>query len=257
MSKGIRFCSVACYENAHEVIAPLQRTAEHFDVPLEFPIFKQEHNDASYLDLKCLQLLPSLEQWADEGTEIVFFVDARDTVFVDTAERMIDRYNEINPTGILHNGDWFFYPLDTMEMFQGQIGIANSGLCCGKIGSFIALFKSFLEIKNAIQNGDFTHPALSFSPEVCRVIGTGRYLGNDQFYAQLLHRSGSPLIQVDVEKKLLSMFCGCYPPLHPRTPYGGNDKEYIGEAMILHSPWMACDRKLWNEWIEREVLRRR
>jgi hypothetical protein len=258
------FYSVAAYEYPDTVTAPLRRTAEHFGIPLQFPIYGGSH--CSNYDTKIVRSLPILERWYQEGKEHCFFVDARDTVFVDTAENILKAYNALNLAGVLFNVDKMNtpWPLGCNEMREkiterfGATGFVNSGLFACRLDNLIALWRKCIELHDYICRNDYTHPALihfcnATKAEIQR--GQDQWSKSDQFPIQLLQTVGCNDIQVDREKRLLSLFDDPpFPSLrHRQSERFAGDIQYIGKAKILHSPWMSQQPLLWNCWIKDEI----
>jgi len=264
-SENTVFFSVAAYKKPDEITKPLRKTADHFGIPLTFPVYGGEWN-RNYIDTKMLRVIPFLEQWLREGREHCFFVDARDTVFVDTAENILRTYNDIAPTGVLFNTDkmGISYPFRNDEVVSaikqnyGITGFVNSGMLAGRIEKVLTLFRQGIEIAYYLGQDDYSHPALSHfsdaSKEAMRKEKEKLCL-DDQFVTQMLQCIGSELVQVDTSKRLLALFDGCYPVVRQRQKERSlGDCEYIGEAAMLHSPWMSADIERWNAWIEECVL---
>lgn len=259
------FYSVAEYRNPNEITKPLRRTADHFGIPLIFPIYSGERN-RSHIDVKMSQMIPILEQWLRVGKEYCIFVDARDAVFVDTAENILHTYNAIAPTGVLFNADKLGipYPFKNSEVVSkiqqnyGIAGVVNSGAFAGRINKVLELFRQGIEISRCLERDDFSHPALSHfdnaSLEAMRK-DRGRICLSDQFPIQMLQCLGSELVHVDKNKSLLAIFDLCYPFVHHRQEERAfGDCRYIGEAAILHSPWMSKNVVAWRAWIEECIL---
>ena len=259
------FYSVAEYDNPDEITKPLRKTANHFEIPLVFPIYGGETN-RRHIDVKTSKMIPFWEQWLQEGREHCFFVDARDTVFVDTPENILQTYNAMAPVGVLFNADkiGIAYPFMNEEVVSkiqqnyGITGFVNSGMFAGRINTVLELFRQSIEIAYSLARGDYSHPALSHfdstSKDAMRKHKEWICL-SDQFPIQMLQCIGSELVQVDKNKKLLALFDGCYPSVQQRErEQSSGDCQYIGEAAILHSPWMSKDVVQWNAWVESCVL---
>jgi hypothetical protein len=214
-----------------------------------------------------LQMIPFLEQWLREGRKYCIFVDARDTAFVETAENILQCYNAIAPAGILFNSDkmGIAYPFKNDEFVSkirqhyGITGIANSGLFAGRIEMVLELFRQSIEIVRSIERDDYSHPALLQFDNASKNAMRNekeRICLSDQFPVQVLQCIGSELVQVDKDKRLLALFDNCYPFVCRRQEERSfGDCQYIGEAKVLHSPWMSADVTMWNVWVEECILK--
>lgn len=261
------FYSIACYENVEEVIAPLVQTAEYFGVPIQFPILENHKSDYACNYDKIAKSLPFLEHWLSEGKEYAFFNDVRDTVYVDTAEHILQAYNESEISGVLFNTDrtGCCWPCDSQEIRDriakqyGNTGIVNSGLFCGKIEQILTLFRQAIDLHDAYICDNFGHPILAaFNEKTQDVLRANRkiYQRSDQFFLQLLQAAGSSIIQTDKEKKLLSLFTRFPSVCNRDASLNLANKAEIGSAKILHSPWRSRDVSAWKKWIDDEICRR-
>ena len=59
---------------------------------------------------------------------------------------------------------------------------------------------------------------------------------------------GHPLIRIDTNKRLFAMFDREFPNVRNRNVLSPKDERSIGTALILHSPWLAGQKLLWEQW---------
>jgi len=268
------FYSVAKYPDLNNVVRFIKKTADYFAIALQFPIFEkgdlhpnhQNHDKVDYVDIKIRRILPFLEQWKTDGKKYALYADARDVVFVDTAQNILDTYNNMNVSGVLFNADDFCktwpckqwqYTSKIVNQYGGH-GVINAGLFIGMIDDIIELFNQILELQERFYHNDFSYYVFKhFNEALINDIAQNKdlYKNDDEYYIQLLQYTNSQLIQTDKDKLLLGWFRDCFPLVHDRQPRRTYcDHTYIGTAKVLH-----CSRFMnticWDAWINEEILR--
>ena len=265
------FYSIARYPNLDWSLQALKTTAEYFQVSIIFPIYDSEAY-VSHTQHKFVDMIPFLEQWQKDGKEYVMFVDARDVVFVDTADNILSAYNEMNVDGILFNADAWdtVWPCKSHNFSSrviqnvGGDGIANSGVFIGRIIDVLKLFYTSVEVCEYLRKQDYSHPLLNdlSYDDICCIedptynpFGHGLYY-NDQFCVQLHQYHNDPLIKVDVNKELLAWFQWDYPSIDKTQGVLVHNDIHIGTAKVLHNSRQK-DQCFWNYWAETIVQKER
>ena len=225
-------------------------------------------------ETKFNKILPYLRNKLIEGKEYCLFCDARDVVFVDTTDAILEKYNSMNIDGVLFNANSFCgtWPCevesytDSIVRQYGGRGVVNSGVYIGRISDVISLIEDAIIVINGVRNEDYSNALFSFLPD--ELINDfnknkNKYSNSDQFAIQTLQFLSHPLIKSDNEKELFAVFGEKYPFVKDRKPknnyavdwYCLGDDSYIGDAKVLHSPWLSKNKIAWRTWIREEVLR--
>lgn len=264
--------SIAEYEDPDYVTAPIRLTADYFGIPLEFAYYGTGNYKCNS-DTKFNKILPFLQKQQEQGKEYCLFCDARDVVFVDTHENILKKYNSMNVDGVLFNANSFCgtwpceisqYTTRIVNLYGGR-GVANSGVYIGRISNVLTLIQDSLRVIESVRTETFDTPFFSIlTPEIIANFKENKkvYANSDQFAIQTLQYTSHPLIEVDTKKEIFAVFGDKYPFIHNRKPkdcYAVDwsvlgDDSYIGDATILHSPWLSKNRVAWITWIKEEIL---
>lgn len=267
------FFSIAEYADPDYVTEPIRLTADYFGIPLEFAYYGIGNYKCNS-ETKFNKIIPYLKKQQERGKEYCLFCDARDVVFVDTPESILQRYNSMKVCGVLFNANSFcgtwpcevIHYTNTIVQIYGGRGVVNSGVYIGKIRDVLTLIQDSIRIIACVRNDTFNSSLLSaFTPEIITNFKENKetYTNSDQFAIQTLQYLSHPLIKVDKEKEIFAVFGEKYPFVHERHPrrcYAVDwsvlgDDCYIGNACILHSPWLSKNRTAWITWIKEEVLK--
>lgn len=267
------FFSIAEYDTPDVVTAPLRMTAEYFGIPLDFAFYGTGCYKCNS-ETKFNKILPYLYKQLNRGKEYCLFCDARDVVFVDSADNILNAYNSMNITGVLFNANSFCgtwpcedsnYTETIINKFGGR-GVINSGVYIGRIVDVIALINDSIKIIESVMSENYNaYGANTFSSNLIRdfKIHKEKYTNSDQFAIQTLQYLSHPLLSVDKNKELFAVFGEKFPFVHERKQRNCyavdwsvlGDDCYIGNAKILHSPWLSKNRIAWNTWIKEEIFR--
>ena len=266
------FFSIAEYENPDLITKPLRLTADYYGIPLDFAVYGGGNYNCNS-ETKVNKVLPYLKKQQAAGKVFCLYCDARDVVFVDSADAILQKYNSMNVVGVLFNANSFCgtWPCeiesytDTIVRKYGGRGVINAGVYIGRIDDVITLIEDSIMVIDCVRSGQY-EPSLrsSLSSELISNFRENRskYTNSDQFAIQTLQFLSHPLIKADTDKELLAVFGEKYPFVKERRPRNCyavdwsclGDDFYIGNAKVLHSPWLSKNRVAWNTWIREEVL---
>jgi hypothetical protein len=255
--------SVAAWNDADFRTEIFRRSAEKQGIKVHFIDYGAEWQ--GFYQHKITNLRRELLKQKENGIRYALFADARDVVFVGSAEEIINRFALMDQGNILFAADkpqtvfpfqepWFQKAL--AAHCSNGYGVLNAGTYAGNIVAILSLFDECDRLREtACQlNGMPTIPL-----ERALIEGKKFYFDDDQFFVQILQAQGYPGIHVDTEKQLFAVFDHEYPPIRERISLPPEDERSLGTALILHSPWLSKKEtekgeSLWKQWVIREKI---
>jgi hypothetical protein len=255
------FVSVAAWSDAKIQTEIFCRSAEKQGINVQFIDYGAEWQ--GFYQHKITNLRTALLNWKSDCFRYAIFTDARDVVFAGSAVEITERLIQLDQGGVLFAADkprtvfpfqepWFQKAMT--ERCNGRV--LNAGTYAGNIETILTLFDECDHLRETAHQltGIPTTPI-----ERALFKGKKHYFDDDQFYLQLLQLQGYPGIHIDTKKQLFAVFDHEFPPVQERNKLPSEDERAIGNALILHSPWLSKlksddGESLWKQWAIQEGI---
>lgn len=259
------FACVAAWSDWREKIDVFYRSAQKQGIRLE--ILDKECSWQGYYRHKIVNLRNWILAIREKRPDIkyVVFTDSRDVVYIKPAETLLDNLRMFDDEKVLFMANQMHpWPMRIKWLSEkivrkfGPDGFANSGCCAGRIDTYLKLLDECVSLHERLLTGQ-----ISGSGDERNIFLKMQrsYLDSDQFHIQTLQVLRAELISVDTGRKVFAGFDGGYPLLKTAPERGSNGIMPLGDAGILHSPWMfsrenrsadAIDE--WKKWAKDEGI---
>lgn len=260
------FVSVADYKDAEHRTRHLRMTAEKYGVPIQWASWG--HKWEGFIS-KYIKMLAFLQQ-TSSSIKYVYFLDARDCVFVKPVDVILQELNEVFLDGILFNvnrsplhADFMIpaiYEHLCMASLAGKFGNLNSGLYVGKKETLMRYYRRVLELREEIMSGGWQRnemlKRIVESERYQDVIKTRTLYNDDEFMALVVMTCGfDRAIRGDVGKQHLSTFGHRFPDVHDRRLQSVFANHAIGTASILHCHHLSHEKSQeYARWVEEHIV---
>ena len=247
------FISIAAWKDADAHTEVFRRSAMKQNIPIVWIDYGKEWQ--GFYQHKIISVQQELRKQREKGFRYAVYTDSRDVVFTGSAAEITARMSLLEQGCVLYAIDkpGTTFPLQK-PWFRKAIAarwgrsVLNSGTYAGSIDAIFTLFDECRHLREKIEMLSSNPVSLT---EHALLEGKKYYTEDDQFYLQILQMQGHHCIQIDTDKRLFAMFDQEFPSI---TSMAAKDERSIGDALILHSPWLARQNLLWKQWAVREGI---
>jgi len=250
-SENTVFVTVAAYQDYESVTAGLRKSAADYGVSLIF--YDTDEKWHNFYCNKIERLHEHLTRLRGTGTEFVFFLDSRDTAFIEPRDMILAKFNAINDGRMIFNQDvlgkiWPSHNDSLAHAIEEATGSKytrlNSGMYVGNIETILKIQELAIELRRELKEGC---PRSGILKTLYQEIGS-QHCDDDQHLYQICLSYHPELIRIDSEKELFAVLMSY--PQNIRECSGNPERhDVINNAAIVHSPWLSCNQAEWNEWV--------
>lgn len=263
--ENVLFISIAAWHNWKRKTEIFLKSAEKHGIDVE--LLDKGRRWQGFYYHKISRLSETLRAIRKERPQLeyVVYTDARDVVFIKPLEEILASINKLDLNKVWFNVDkprtWPFQARwfdDEVAKHYGRDGVVNAGCYVGRIEKVLTLLEECVQLHSQLLDPYFNANAV-----VSRLVQEmqPRYLQDDQYHLQVLQALGSSTIAVDKERRVFACFDGAFHAIKSAPERGNAGSMPIGDAGILHSPWMLSrsdanleNQTRWRNWAIKEEI---
>ena len=244
------FITIAAFDRSDEKTTAIRMTAEKNDIPLTY--YDEGETWRGFYFHKIQNMRERLRQLGEQGKEYVFLLDSRDVVFIDHVDVILQKFNAINqgkaifnldmPGGVWPslNDDLHIKMKEAMGSEHAQL---NAGMIASEIETLLKIQSYVVELREELiaQN-----PRDGILSQLFHEYDTN-FTEDDQYLYQVCLTYYPELFHIDSQKKLFAVLFSFPHDLHECSD-DPKRHDVIGEASLIHSPWLAWSPD-WLTWV--------
>lgn len=251
------FLSIAAYEDYETKTRALRKSAEENGVPLELcdagePWYGFYRN-------KIIHMRSHLRRFHERGKRFAFVLDARDVLFIEPVDVVLQKFNALNKGRAIFNKDvpgkvWPSHNeilrREVERKMNSEHARLNAGMLAGAITTLLEIYDLAVSLRTEFVEGNVIG---DFARKLYGDIGTA-HIDDDQHLFQIGVACRPELFQIDCHKELFAVLMAYPEDIHEHSRDPGRHDVINGAAMI-HSPWLSREPQ-WERHAVRNFWKR-
>jgi len=248
-SNNTVFLTVAAFHDYEKKTRVFRESAKKHNVPVVFCDLGVSWH--GFFTHKVLNMKKRLEILKQSGTKYVFVLDCRDVVFIEDIQIIFDKFNSINNGKAIFNldhnskiwpshSDWMLKEMQ--NAIKNEYAFLNAGMIASHIDTLLTIQAHIINIRDELNSG---LPRRGVASRFHNEYGN-LHLNDDQNLYQICMTYYPELFQIDIERNLFTILLH-YPASVNEVSNDYSRYDSIGNAAIIHSPWLAR-HSLWLDW---------